>query len=107
MFPTMSSEAVKNQRPFFHLANKKVQEIKDEKGWRNDFQNLDQRDQDFVFNFRIKGESCKLGIKRSGKDQKTTKELKNDFWQGLKCNDTQQNWDVLNNFENKQIEWKN
>ena len=38
---------------------------------------IDERDQDFVFNFRIKGESCKLGIKRSGKDQKTTKELKN------------------------------
>ena len=32
MFPTMSSEAVKNQRPFFHLASKKVQEIKNEKG---------------------------------------------------------------------------
>ena len=45
----------------------------------NDFKNLEQRDQNFVFNFRIKGESCKLGIKRSGKDQKTTKELKNDF----------------------------
>ena len=32
MFPTMSSEAVKNQRPFFHIANKKVEEIKEEKG---------------------------------------------------------------------------
>ena len=79
MFPTMSSEAVKNQRPFFHIANKKVEEIKEEKGesFKKDLKMLKiVRFLISDFNFRIKGESCKLGIKRSGKDQKTTKELK-------------------------------